>query len=203
MKIGNVKLFAVRYTICIIVIFTFGCEQKSSTQKISIDTVDQKLQLKAELEQYKLENKQLKEQLEVLTDLPENVRLETLHNLTRVKMTNYTNLYDKDKDGKCETLIVYIQPLDDDGDAVKAAGTVDIQLWNLNKTEGNALISQWRVEPEELKKNWFATLLTINYRLTFDVSDKIESFNEPLTVRATFTDYLSGKVFNEQKVIKP
>ncbi|MCK5226372.1 MAG: hypothetical protein KAQ89_06600 [Planctomycetes bacterium] len=203
MKIGNVKLFAVRYTICIIVIFTFGCEQKSSTQKISIDTVDQKLQLKAELEQYKLENEQLKEQLEVLTDLPENVRLETLHNLTRVKMTNYTNLYDKDKDGKFETLIVYIQPLDDDGDAVKAAGTVDVQLWNLNKTEGNALIAQWQVEPEELKKNWFATLLTINYRLTFDVSDKIESFNEPLTVRATFTDYLSGKVFNEQKVIKP
>ncbi|MCK4913757.1 MAG: hypothetical protein KAS69_04075 [Planctomycetes bacterium] len=203
MKIGNVKLFAVSCAVCIIVIFTFGCEQKSSTQKISIDTVDQKLQLKAELEQYKSENEQLKEQLEILTDLPKNVRLETLHNLTRVKMTNYTNLYDKDKDGKFETLIVYIQPLDDDGDAVKAAGTVDVQLWNLNKTEGNALIGQWRVEPEELKKNWFATLLTINYRLTFDVSDKIESFNEPLTVKAIFTDYLSGKVFNEQKVIKP
>ncbi|GAH67953.1 unnamed protein product, partial [marine sediment metagenome] len=55
----------------------------------------------------------------------------------------------------------------------------------------------------ELKKLWFATLITINYRLTFDVADKITGDEEALTVKVTFTDYLTGKVFTEQKVIKP
>jgi len=82
------------------------------------------------------------------------------------------------------------------------AGAVDVQLWDLNKTDSEALLDEWRVEPEELKKLWFATMITINYRLTFDVADKIESMEEPLTVKVTFTDYLTGKVFKEQKVIK-
>jgi len=79
---------------------------------------------------------------------------------------------------------------------------VDVQLWDLNKTNGQALLGQWKVEPDELKKLWFATLVTINYRLTFDVTDIVESLEEQLTVKVTFTDYMTGKVFKEQKVIK-
>jgi hypothetical protein len=64
------------------------------------------------------------------------------------------------------------------------------------------MLGQWKVETDELKKVWFKTLVTINYRLTFDVADIVETLEEPLTVKVTFTDYLTGKVFNEQKVIK-
>ncbi len=86
---------------------------------------------------------------------------------------------------------------------MKATGAVDVQLWDLNKEQDEALVGQWHVGPEELKGLWFATLIIINYRLTFDVGEKIEEFKEPLTVKVTFTDYLSGKVFKEQRVIKP
>jgi hypothetical protein len=79
---------------------------------------------------------------------------------------------------------------------------VDVQLWDLNKTNGQAMLRQWKVEASELKDLWFATLITINYRLTFDVTDIVENLEEPLTVKVNFTDYLTGKVFKEQKVIK-
>ena len=46
-------------------------------------------------------------------------------------------------------------------------------------------------------------MVKVNYRLTFDITDKVTSFDEPLTVKVTFTDYLSGKVFKKQKVINP
>jgi hypothetical protein len=39
--------------------------------------------------------------------------------------------------------------------------------------------------------------------LTFDVADKITGDEKALVVKVTFTDYPSGKVFEEQKVIKP
>jgi len=80
---------------------------------------------------------------------------------------------------------------------------VEVQLWDLSKSDSQALLGQWHVKADELKQNWFSTLIKGNYRLMFDVADKVENFEEPLTVKATFTDYLTGKVFKEQRVIKP
>ncbi|UCF00351.1 MAG: hypothetical protein JSV82_04610 [Planctomycetota bacterium] len=163
----------------------------------------EKTQLQNQIEQFKSENEQVKKQLQVLSGLPSEAGVENLYQLQKIKLTRYTGFYDKDDDGKKEKLIVYIQPIDEEGDIVKATGAVDVQLWDLNRDSGEALLGQWRVEPDELKKSWFATLVIINYRLMFDVADIIEELQEPLTVKVTFTDYMSGKVFTEQKVIKP
>jgi hypothetical protein len=39
--------------------------------------------------------------------------------------------------------------------------------------------------------------------LPFDEADKITGKEKELVVKVTFTDYPGGKVFKEQKVIKP
>ena len=202
---------AIRYTLYAILaggLLTFlpGCANAGRKALLTkkIDTLRQeKTELTYQIKQAKTENKQLRKQIQVLSGLKPEVKLENLYDLQKVKIHRYTNLYDKDKDGRNETLIVYIQPIDEEGDIVKATGAVDVQLWDLNKKEGEALLGQWHVKPNELKKLWFATIITINYRLTFEIADKVESFEEPLTVKVTFTDYLAGKVFKEQKVIKP
>lgn len=184
---------------------TAGCENgaKSSPLAQKLETLRlEKKQLTQQVEQQKSEARQLKKQVQVLSGLEEN-KLENLYSLQKIKVTRYTGLYDKDKDGKKEKLIVYIQPIDEEGDIVKATGAVDVWLWDLSKKSEQALLGKWHVEAKELKKEWFATLITINYRLVFDVADKVETFEEPLTVKVAFTDYLSGKVFKEQKVIKP
>jgi len=209
-KTKKAKLYSVRWTLYTIAAGCLlsaaaGCENggKSPLEE-KVDTLRlEKRQLTRQIEQSEKEAEQLKKQIEVLSGLSPEVRLENLYDLRQIKITKYTNLYDKDKDGQKEKLIVYIQPIDEQGDIVKASGTVDVQLWDLNKKAGQALLGQWHVKPDELKKLWFATLVTINYRLTFDVADKIDKFEEPLTVKVTFTDYLSGKVFKEQQVIKP
>lgn len=183
-----------------------GCENAGSRASPAeeLNTLRQeKTQLTRQIERSKSENEQLKEHIQVLSGLPPEVNLENLDRLLRIKISGYTNLYDKDKDGRKEKLIVYIQPIDRDGDIIKAAGAVDVQLWDLNKDNGQALLGQWHFEPNELKKLWFTKLITVSYRLTFDVADKIDEFEEPLTVKMTFTDYLTGKVFKEQRVIKP
>jgi len=190
---------------CCLLVVAAGCENIggsiSPAEQIRI-LREEKRQLTRQIEQSRDRNKQLEKQLEVLSGLPAE-KLENLYELRKIKITRYTGFYDKDNDGTKETLIVYIQPIDEENDIVKATGAVDVQLWDLNRNSDEALLGQWRVEPDELKKLWFATLITINYRLTFDVAGKIENTEEPLTVRVTFTDYLTGRVFTEQKVIKP
>ena len=195
------------YTCAAVLLLAAGCETnggpKPATPAEQIQALRQeKRQLQNQLEQSKSQNQQLKKQVQVISGLPEG-KFEGLYELKKIKLTRYTNLYDKDKDGRKEKLIVYIQPIDTENNKIKAGGTVDVQLWDLNKKGDEALLGEWHVGPDELKKLWFDTLLFINYRLAFDVADIVESFDEPLTVKVTFTDYLSGKVFKEQKAIKP
>jgi len=193
--------------LCSCALITAGCEesgsQKSSLAKQVHLLKQEKTQLARQVEQTEADNEQLKKQIQVLSDLQPQVEPEDIYNLQRIKITRYTNFYDRDKDGRKEKLIVYIQPLDADGDIIKAAGAVDVQLWDLNRAGGEALLGQWHVTADKLRELWFATILIINYRLTFDVTGIVDKFDEPLTVRVTFTDYLSGRVFKEQKVIKP
>jgi outer membrane murein-binding lipoprotein Lpp len=204
---SDVRFFCLLSSIfCLCVVA--GCENANSIRTPLVEQIgnltEQNKQLENQLEQIRAENKQLTKQIHVLSDLPEEVKGENLYRLEKIEIGKYTGFFDKDDDGTKEKLIVYIQPIDEEGDIIKATGAVDVQLWDLDSSEvDQALLGQWHVEPGELKKLWFATMVTINYRLTFDIADKVKSFDEPLTVKVTFTDYLSGRVFKEQKVIKP
>jgi hypothetical protein len=185
---------------------TAGCGSTPTPRRTSVTRIveleKENSQLQSEVEQLRQENKQLTEQVEVLRSLPKD-RIQNLHRLKSIKITRYTNFYDKNDDGNKDKLVVYLQPIDEDGDIIKAPGSADVQLWDLNKENGKALLGEWHIEPSELRKLWFKTIVTDNYRLTFDVADKIENPRDPMTVYVTFTDYLTGKVFKEQKVIKP
>ncbi len=206
-QMSDVRFFCLLSSVfCLCVVA--GCENANSIRTPLVEQIgnltEQNKQLENQLEQTRAENKQLTKQMHVLSGLPEEVKGENLYRLEKIEIGKYTGFFDKDDDGTKEKLIVYIQPIDEEGDIIKATGAVDVQLWDLDSSEADqALLGQWHVEPGELKKLWFATMVTINYRLTFDIADKVKSFDEPLTVKVTFTDYLSGKVFKEQKVIKP
>ncbi len=183
-----------------------GCHdaQQKESSAVQVEQLTQEnKQLHAQLEQARAENERLKGQVQVLSGLPEKVKLENVERLQSLKIGRFTGFYDKDKDGKKDKLIVYIEPMDGEGDKMKAAGTVDVQLWDLNKSQEGALLGQWHVTSDELKKAWFDTLLSTNYRCMFDIDGKVENLTEPLTVKIAFTEYLTGRTFTDQKVIKP
>jgi len=200
-----------------------GTERKTPEELRAEKLQQEKASLKGDVEQHRVQIEQLRAQireLSALKDKPNNpyelTSLRQIRELSALKdkpnnpyelpslrIAKISNFFDKDRDGIQETLVVYVQPIDTEGDVVKAAGTVSVQLWNLNNPNGQALLGQWKVEPAELRKLWFNSLAITSYRLTFDRPDAVGVFSEPLTLRVTFTDYLTGETFLAQQVIEP
>lgn len=179
-----------------------GSERKDPLEIKAQQIAQEKSELMRELQQTRAENEQLAEQIKALSPFPED-KVMNPYEIERIKITRYTNFYDKNDDGKREKLIVYIQPIDAEGDAIKAAGTMDVQLWNLNNLNGQAMLSQWQIDPNDLRQLWYDTLVSANYRLTFDAPEQLDVLAEPLTVKVTFTDYLTGEIFRDQYAIDP
>jgi hypothetical protein len=182
---------------------------------VGCDSANRKIELNEELDNLRIQNRQLRDRLEQKEDQISRLKkqtktvsgiytdytIEEIYNLHNVEIGKYTNLYDKDKDGTREKLIVYLQPTDINGDVIKAPGKVQIQLWDLQKPSEQAKLKEWNTPAEELAKNWFSSLMLAGYRLKFDASEIIQEFDYPLTVKLEFTDYITGKTFNKQKVI--
>lgn len=205
-RLATMALSFFHFSFCILMLFGAGCQKPDEDTPLVVQMeqlTQQNRLLREQIEQSKTENRELEERVEVLSALPGNARVENIYSIEQIRISRFSGFFDKDKDGKREKLIVYITPIDKQGDGIKAAGAANVQLWDLNKANGEALLGEWNVGPDELKKAWFKTVLAVNYRLVFDIPEAVDNFDEQLTARITFTDHLSGKVFKNQRVIQP
>ncbi|MEN8127239.1 MAG: hypothetical protein ABFR90_05470 [Planctomycetota bacterium] len=163
------------------------CEQENTELSLRVQSLE-------------AENTQLTEQVNTLSALDTTARLEALDTLEEIRIGKRTGFYDKDKDGTNETLVVYLEPLDTALDYVKAVGEVKIELWNLNAASDKAKLDEWTVKPDELHPTWGGSIFAAYYRIKLPLGNASIQKKE-YTVKVTFTDYLSGKVLTDQKVI--
>ncbi len=195
------RLVVAALAVCALVL---GCDR--GTEKTLFDQIkllaEEKTELKLQVEKLQGANEELTKRVETLSALGPEVRLEVLGRLESIEISSRSGLYDKDKDGTKESLVVYVRTIDDAGDAIKAVGSVEVQLWDL-EAQDNARLAQWRIKPEELKRLWSSTVMTSYFRLTFDVSELLRDNENELTVKVTFTDYITGNILRKQRVIQP
>jgi len=188
------------FMIAMVVLWLAGCE---APQQRTWDTLTECKQENTELslhvQQLQNENTQLTQQLETTLELDKDVRLNSISTLQTVHIGSRTGFYDKDENGIAETLVVYLEPKDTAQDAIKAIGKVDIELWDLDDPN-NSLVEMWEVIPEILHTAWGGTIFNAYYRLEF-LPDNTLKQGTVYTIKMTFTDYISGKVLTDQKVI--
>jgi hypothetical protein len=181
-----------------------GCQNGSVEKSLWAQLKEQgqkEVDLRLKTEQCQAENKELKDRIETLCSIGPGKRIEAFAELERVEIGRRTGMFDNDRDGKVETLIVYIKPIDTAGDSFKAPGHINVQLWNLDAPAEKAKLDEWDIEPVSLKKLWVGTFMAYYYRLTFDISAFTVDIGKGLTVKIAFTDYVTGRVFSEQMVI--
>jgi len=128
-------------------------------------------------------------------------RLKKLHHPVSIKLGQYTGGADLDAQPGHDGVKVYLRPIDQRGDTIKAAGTVRIQLYDLAAESGANLVGQFDFDADQVSKAFSGGFMA--YHFTFTCPWKpAPPKNAGLTIRVEFTDYLTGKKFSAQKVCK-
>ncbi|MHC5083249.1 MAG: coiled-coil domain-containing protein [Planctomycetota bacterium] len=167
---------------------------------------EENTQLRSDNKRLNQENAQIRQQSLTLSAMKREVRLEIIDTLESITIGDRTGIYDKDEDGTPETLVVYVTPLDNQQDAVKAIGNCRIELWDLNQPEDEAQIFKTKFAWNDLNQSWGGNIFNSYYRLEYPHPSNIKNHlldknPKELTVKVTFTDYIGGKTLTAQKVI--
>jgi hypothetical protein len=188
----------------VLLIFSFlsGC---SSPNRANIELRKQNQALRDEIASLKQQHdadvatiRGMEEQRGTLQTLPADrlAKLYTVHGLKLGRLTGGADL-DRNKPGD-EGLKVYIVPVDEDGDAMKAAGTFTVEAFDLS-SGSEVRAGRWEFDLEQTRKAWYGALLK-SYVLTCPWQNAPQ--HRELTVKVTFVDALTGRVLTVQTVGK-
>lgn len=97
-------------------------------------------------------------------------------------------------------IAVYLKPVDRDGDTLKVAGDVRIELYDLANPEGGKLLGTCEFTAEQARGMWYGKLLTYHYTLKCPWQTPPQ--HEEVTIRVVFTEALTQRVLTAQSVCR-
>jgi hypothetical protein len=189
----------------ILVIAAIGCDNTTAERMRQLDQQirqlnDQTDKLGKEVTAKDAVIETQRQQIATLQHLGDK-RLEKLYYVTAIRIDRLTGPANYDDKPGPDGITVYIQPVDQDGHVIKAAGDIRIQLLDLANADGKHLIGEYRLDAEHARKAWYGRLMTNHYSVKCPWRSGPPA-HEDITVRVEFTDYLTGKTFRDQMVVK-
>ncbi|HMB95632.1 MAG TPA: hypothetical protein VKK61_06295 [Tepidisphaeraceae bacterium] len=186
-----------------VLILSFGCTGTPNQPNIELRKQIQSMQAQiADLQRQHDADvatiRSLQQKIGTVPTLPqaELDKLFTVHGIEFGRLTGEAN-WDPNNPGD-EGLKVYVVPIDDAGQPLKAAGSFVIEVFDLAKKSDN-LVSKYKFEIDDAKKNWFGHALLYTY--VFSCPWQHPPQHHDLTLRVTFHDELTQREFEAQKVI--
>ncbi len=176
-----------------------GCNS-SGQYNNNIDYAALNKQLKLSLARQKNEIIQLNRQLATLRGFPAD-RLKYIVAVTHIAFGRFTQPYDKNHDGRIDSINIYLLPTDKDGDIIKAAGKVEINLWDLTAPRGKRFLGYWVYNLKDLQKHWLSGFMANHYKFALPWPESKQFPAAGVTVNLTYKDALTGNSFEIQKLL--
>lgn len=155
-------------------------------------------QLEKQVSTLKAQVKTKDEQIKNLQGMDKN-RLDSLVKVDGIKISSYTGGVSRNGQSGQDSIKVIFNPIDKDGDKLKAAGNVSISLFDLKAKTRNKL-AIFDFTPHEALKNWAGGPLTNHYSFTLPLPKTFKGGQ--VTVLVIFTDILTGKSHSAQRICK-
>lgn len=116
--------------------------------------------------------------------------------ISRIVLGNQTRGRSNSKGDGDDALEVFLEPRDLEGHAIKAPGTLWIEAIEVSPEGLKRPLSQWEINPEELKRSWRNGLFTTGYSLTLPW--KVFPTQEKLRIVARF-QLTDGRTFEADR----
>lgn len=143
----------------------------------------------------------LREQSPTVPTLPPD-RLAKLFTTHGLKLGRLTGGWDaKPREPGDEGLVVHVAPVDEAGDAIKAAGSFVVEAFDLAAPgKGETRVARWDFDLAATRRSWRGVLLDYNYVLECPWQERPPAHAE-LTLKVTFVDELTQVPFHVQQTV--
>ena len=181
-------------------------EVVESAERLStIQELQDKVQ--AQQQQLLMKEAQLKRQAVEIRELrarPTEIPLDDLIHVEKVGIDSLSGGYDDDRDGRPDGIRVYLRLYNQFNGKMRATGKAEVRLLDLSQPAERQVVGQITLDKDELNKCWYGALLSSEH-YTISVPWKDASnppLTQPITVLVSFSDLLSGRTFDAQRVVK-
>lgn len=169
-----------------------------------IQDLEDKIRSQGEL--ISMKDAQLAEQAQELRRLrrtPGPASIDELVHVERIEIDRLSGGYDENRDGRPDGIRVYVRPIDQFGGRLRAAGRIHIKLLDLSATTEKQLVGEAKWDNAALADLWYGALLSSEH-FTLSVPwrhPQAPPLGKSITVLVSFTDLLSNRVFDAQRVV--
>ena len=148
--------------------------------------------LVANLEAQDKEIEKLKEAKRILSELKEK-RLDKLYSAKAITIGRLSGGLNIDGAIGDEGVVVYASLYDQEGHKFKAAGTIDVFVYDLSNPRAPEPIATCEYDIDQTKELWFGRMLTYHYKIECLWQERPPA-GRSVRVSVRFLDYLTGSV---------
>lgn len=142
---------------------------------------------------------ELAEEVTFLRALGED-RLHKLYRAAKVEIADLSSGVDSDGKLGHDGVVLYVTLFDQDGHKFKAAGDIDIHIYDLSDPASPQIVADLAFDVDQAKAHWHGRLLTYHYRFECPWEHRRPSGLSVLA-KVTFRDYLTGTTLEHTKTI--
>jgi hypothetical protein len=117
----------------------------------------------------------------------------------RIELASQSGGYTKDNQVGDQGIVLYVQPIDSDGDVIKATGSFRATLLDLTEPTSPKVISPYEFDIPNTRKLWYGRFMTTHYTLRLPWPPGPPPKADKITAVVEFTDLLTGRVLTTQK----
>lgn len=178
-----------------------GCQKPGAndTLKQLQQCQEQQQILQRQLQEAQVRNAELERDMANLRQIS-GERMDHLIRAERIELGRFTGGFDDDKDGRDDRLKVYLVLRDRAGDVVKAAGEVDLEIWDLAQAQQSCLYRR-HFTLAETASCWLGGFLADHYKFEIPFGGDFTPTHNDLTIKLTFTDALTGQTHLVQQLV--
>ncbi len=128
--------------------------------------------------------------------------LEQLIVPVKIELERLSGGYDDDGKPGDDGIVLYVQPIDRNGDVIKAAGSLTVTLLDLANPPEQYLLGEYRFDVKTTRGLWYGRLWSSHFTVHCPWYQGKPPMHNEITARVEFLDLLTGQKLTAQGVYK-